>query len=1569
MKRKLLFAIVALLCTIGVRAQSWTASEVGAGDFYLYNVGKGQFLTRGNGWGTQASASANSALTLTFEEYNGAYKLRTNIQGTGKGLERLSDPVIYTDQSNGKNSTWTFTKVDDASNGPVYTIVSKDNHGGGAGSYMTASADNTIVGPADAVTDDYGRWQLLQSWITNSVPVNDATGWTTSQTPTFDGSNVCAEYWNKSGATIKQTLTNLPKGSYELIAVAFTRTGMTATLNAGSNTMNIVTVSSDDVNGRGGANTWFNNGNGVNKLEFTLAENTASLEIGLTADKTSGDHWLVWRSFVLLYKGIDLSEFKTALQAEIDAVPALEGTTTAAAYNAAKNYADGIDMDALTTEEAISTALSELTALVDAAKALQTSYANYSAIRTEVLALDDDATVYTGSATVDVSAADDAVAQATTVEAVNAAINLLRTAASDFITSVTVNQNKYFDLTNIWVVNPTVSQNVDGWNVENVVRHFSWSTGPTTNFGETEFYQSGFDFNQSVTLPAGTWEFGVTGFHRAGTYQTYFYAGEDRILIPGVGSDVVNSMADAKTYFDNGNGKVALKFLLESASNTIKIGIINNDTETDRWTIFRNFTLKYYGAPDYSTYVTRLNEALDATIEGLAALEGKVPAVITDEAATLESTYRDADLENKAAYLAAIATVEGKLPFAQAYVPFTDAINKIDAALAAATTATESTDDYDAIKAAYTAATIAEADVVENIAAAYNAVIPVIKSQTAESADFTLAIQNHSFEYGDMTGWTAIASDDTGVRSTSNNTYAATGSDGYYLFNTWAQGVPVTQAVTGLPNGQYTMTVSVASDGATIYLLANGEHNEGIETGGEYPSSNVFQEATMTFLVKDGTATIGAVGGAGGDAGVHKDYVEEGYWWYKADNFRLIKNRDLTPEEMAVVPTAIALYNGEEEVTEPIALNKDAMTVTLTPVYTPADATEGYINWESSDLSVATVSSLGEVTAVLPGTAIITATSTLDANVKATATVTVTFPESSVVSYVNEGATRTVYNLGENIIKNGSFEYPDNFYGWTSGTGAKLTSSDFSIQTTGAYDGTNYLKASKDKGQTDAGSIYTSWPVEAGKKYVFSYQMKNSSAVNNDDYIRTSLSATTSEDATSYSETFKAVSCGTDWTTLSYEFTVPDGKNYLVFSARWLKSSKSFDNFYLCEVLSDPTTEGNVDYATAAIPTANIGTGAFQYSQDAIDAANALVQGTATVEDVENAYAAVTTLNAPDAEKIYNIVVAEEGNSKVGNAVVIVPGATGANNPTGYGLNVTLAPNTNLNQAVTFTKASGNNYYISFETAAGTTYLTTGSLNGSAAGWNKQQIQATTDAEKKCAFTIVASTEDDVFYIYNPEQKDYIDYQDGGSLYTDTNIDHKAFSLVETTKPSITINTKAAGWGTVMLPFAQALPEGVKAYSVSELKADKEKLDLVEVTALEANKPYIIEGDWEANLTGDAQGTALEVEVGLLTGVYADQTATVGTYVLQMPDAGKVGFYQVADGKDNQPTVTANHAYLTAPASSEVKAFFLDEGTATAIQSVFSGVAAGEIYDLSGRKLNKLQKGVNIVNGKKVMVK
>lgn len=217
----------------------------------------------------------------------------------------------------------------------------------------------------------------------------------------------------------------------------------------------------------------------------------------------------------------------------------------------------------------------------------------------------------------------------------------------------------------------------------------------------------------------------------------------------------------------------------------------------------------------------------------------------------------------------------------------------------------------------------------EELRAAY---IVAAKAQRTAGADFTGAIINPGFEYGNTDGWTTVASSDTGARETSNGTYAATGSEGNYLFNTWWKGTPCTQTIAGLPNGTYKLSALVASDGATIYLTANGGHNEGTETGGEHPSSGVFQTAEYEFAVTDGTATIGVVGGADGTAGEHKDYVAEGYWWYKADNFKLTLV-ELAPEAPTTYAITIAegIENGSIEADVAEAAEGTKVTLTIEP--------------------------------------------------------------------------------------------------------------------------------------------------------------------------------------------------------------------------------------------------------------------------------------------------------------------------------------------------------------------------------------------------------------------------------------------------------------------------------------------------------------------------------------------------------------------------------------------------------------------------------------------------------------
>ncbi len=658
----------------------------------------------------------------------------------------------------------------------------------------------------------------------------------------------------------------------------------------------------------------------------------------------------------------------------------------------------------------------------------------------------------------------------------------------------------------------------------------------------------------------------------------------------------------------------------------------------------------------------------------------------------------------------------------------------------------------------------------------------------------------------------------------------------------------------------------------------------------------------------------------------------------------------------AVLPETITLNETE------VALNAETTSVELTATVAPEGASQE-VTWTSSDETVATVAN-GVVTAVAPGTATITATSAVPGyeTVKAEATVTVTFPESTVpatIEYADGPALNVLTLSQDNLLKNGTFGYPNAVATWkTVGYTTDAIASNFGITAEGgAVDGGAYI-TTNGAGVGAATTLRKSVPVEVGKKYYFSvYTSGKAPSSGNFQYnalFKMSDAVTEAGTLKQFEWPQGADQTTTEWSKTEFVFTAETP--YVGVRMGW-NSSTSFDEFVLVEV-TDEQTIGNVQYALDAIPTANIGTGAFQYSQDAIDAANALVQGTATVADVEAAYAALTTVNAPAEGQLFNVVLTYDGWTYDNKAMTyIANGRTDAGN---YNIQYKEVANQNLAQAFTFTKVEGNNYKMSQIDADGVArYISTGVPYSG----NASQIRTTTNADDALVVTVIPTTTEGKWNLRNTAANQYIGSQDAGVYTVNSHID---FQLVETQKPSITINTTAAGWGTTMLPFAVAsVPEGVKVYSCAE--ANGATLTLVEVEALEANKPYIIEGAWNETLTGDAQGTQLQYTEGLLTGTYAKIAAQDGWYILQK-QGDKVGFFKV-DTSVNQPNVGANRAYLTAPAGSEIKAFDLG-GDTDGINSLVNDLQNGDIYDLAGRKVQRMQKGnVYIVNGKKVVIK
>lgn len=198
---------------------------------------------------------------------------------------------------------------------------------------------------------------------------------------------------------------------------------------------------------------------------------------------------------------------------------------------------------------------------------------------------------------------------------------------------------------------------------------------------------------------------------------------------------------------------------------------------------------------------------------------------------------------------------------------------------------------------------------------------------------------------------------------------------------------------------------------------------------------------------------------------------------------------------------------------------------------------------------------------------------------------------------------------------------------------------------------------------------------------------------------------------------------------------------------------------------------------------------------------------------------------------------------------------------------------------------------------------------------------------------------------------------EGGNWYV---IQHKSLTFLGDTKANIAVNADAQ-YATFCAPFDVTLPEGVTACTIDGVDGDALAMTAVE-GVVPANTPVVLNGALAATAL---YGNAVDAlpEEGVLVGVYEDTHAPVGSYVLQN-QSGVVGFFKVETA--GIATVPANRAYLNV--ASDARFFGFDAETAiSAIDALTSGKA--EIFDLQGRRLNSLQKGINIVNGVKVLVK
>ena len=180
--------------------------------------------------------------------------------------------------------------------------------------------------------------------------------------------------------------------------------------------------------------------------------------------------------------------------------------------------------------------------------------------------------------------------------------------------------------------------------------------------------------------------------------------------------------------------------------------------------------------------------------------------------------------------------------------------------------------------------------------------------------------------------------------------------------------------------------------------------------------------------------------------------------------------------------------------------------------------------------------------------------------------------------------------------------------------------------------------------------------------------------------------------------------------------------------------------------------------------------------------------------------------------------------------------------------------------------------------------------------------------------------------------------------------------------------TMSKEYGTLILPCPSARIDGLDIYSCSAQENGVLTLTPVDGNYSE-NVPYIIHATAGSRYTiigwlKDHEDTHTS---GWLTGVLnSNIDIPDGSYMLATnKTTGVQAFYQVSG---TGVKCAINKCYLTVP-SAGVKAFYFDEdGKTTSIEEIFGGEAEqGAIYNLAGQRLQKLQKGINIINGKKII--
>lgn len=723
--------------------------------------------------------------------------------------------------------------------------------------------------------------------LINNAAVTSTTGWTNGRTGSnqqYQGApdNTYLDTWN--GTLDQRQTIKLPEGYYLLKAA--TRSSAYASGNIYAYVTADDATFKTDIHKEGGENNLLGNGWGWTRVPVIVSQGSETT-IGFWSN-CNNSQWAGADNFSIVYYESELN-MKAALFEEVRADASTWKTTLGESISTgAQNALSAEDDKSYSSVSDYNSAIARLEAAITFARSsytvLKTKYDN---VKELVKALPTQTTVYTGSATLDINedATDAAVEAATSEAGINAAILAWRNAAATFLGDVTINENQYFDITNIFLDNANFSDgNILGWETNYV------SGQQAQNIG----YQGSSYTNEDVTISQfiEAWRPQPNTLGDGYLRQTVSNLPEGKYTLEADAISVQQSnenidvtgsylyiyadAVDYKTSLNTLNNKpqhFSTEFLNTGEGDVI-FGL-KTESSTGNWLCADNFTVKFYGV-DLSAYESQLADAVAAAeaVTGIPAGAASVLASVV--------TANNKSWSSSSEYAAAISAIQTATTTALTFqTPYAN-YNTAKAAAEAFEEENFMPTDWTTLQSAITANTVdlnstditvdALNTATANLNAAITAATAAVAAKTVygnavalidggKNVDLTSLIANPSFETDGLSGWTntnAETQDNKAFDNVQGNIYAQR-----WHFN---GNVDLNQTIAYLPAGIYEVSAYSYFSETGARLYANSTE-VAVTTSKKY--------SVLVEIADKGSITLGA-----GCASTEKS-------WWCVDDFKL----------------------------------------------------------------------------------------------------------------------------------------------------------------------------------------------------------------------------------------------------------------------------------------------------------------------------------------------------------------------------------------------------------------------------------------------------------------------------------------------------------------------------------------------------------------------------------------------------------------------------------------------------------------------------------------------------------